>query len=61
MSFVKILGERGAYTVGLAREMERPPLELGEVFKENRHERCDIISRILCRSLPMVEVNQLIR
>ena len=38
--------------------MESPPLELGEVLEEDRHERRDVVSSILGRTLQMYLVKK---
>jgi hypothetical protein len=58
---VRIIQHRGingkvASAVGLSGEVERSPLELTEMFKEDEKESGDIYRGLLCRALFLHEI-----
>ena len=50
--------KEGPYAVGFACEMQRPSLELGKMFKEDRHERRNVVPGVFGSSLPILKVNR---
>ena len=50
--------KKGLYAVGFACEMQRPSLELGKMFKEDRHERRNVVPGVFGSSLPILKVNR---